>query len=212
MLTIPIYYLVIGGVILLWLVFKLFEYKSKIAKPEQVYVDTSGISENPPKFIEVLQNKTINFLIGDHKIAITQLSIGSGLTIVGKIAYLYQQLIQAIEIIPESRVQEVKNNIYKDALFKQIVKEIYRLSKPFAKSKRKYKKALFAESKKNLEKVLLITEQIFDYWMYIKKLLALLSRGGTMRMTIGEECTWNSFETDTNGNRIIKPRFVLSMN
>jgi len=212
MITIPIYYLVVGGVILLWLIFKLFEYKSKLVKPEQVYVDSSGIASNPPKFIDVLQNKTINFVVNGEKIVISQLSIGKGLTTVNKIAMLFDRLGKEVVKIPKSKVDQFNLNMLKTGIYKQIVYEIYILSKPFVKSRRRFKKALVKMSNENHEKVLLIVEQIFDYWMYIKKLIALLAKGGSLRQTIGEGCTWNSYAMDTDGNRIIKPRYDLSMN
>lgn len=212
MITLPIYFLVIGGVIILWLVFKVFEYRSKVAKPERVYVDTSGITTNPPKFIETLQNKTINFSIGSHKVSVSQLSIGDGLTTVNKIAALFKTLAKQVERTPKSRLDQMNINVLKTTTYKQIVYHIYLLSKPFVTSRRKFKKELFREAEKNHEKVLLIVEQIFDYWMYIKELLSLLARGGTLRMTTGDNFTWNSRETDINGNHIIKPRFALSTN
>jgi hypothetical protein len=192
--------------------FKLFEYKAKIAKPETIYVDTSGIADNPPKFIDVLQNKTINFVIDGHKVVIHQVGIGEGMTIVTKIASLYKTLSELTDKVPANRIEQVKLNIAKASTYKQIVLQIYKLSKSFVSNKRKYKKALLTEAMNNHEKVLLITEQIFDYWMYIKKLLALLGRGGSIRMTTGEGFTWNSYETDTDGTPIIKPRFGLSTN
>jgi len=212
MITVNITYLIIGGVILLYLIFKLFEYKGKLAKPEQVFIDSSGIASNPPKFIDVLQNKTINFKVGKEAIIINQITIGTGLSTVNKIATLFNKLAEEFDKLPRSKVEEFKINLLKDSIYKQIVKQIYKLSKPFAKNKYKYKKELFKESKANHEKILLIVEQIFDYWMYIKKLLALLAKGGSQRMIIGEGATWNSYETDTTGQRIIKPRFGLSTN
>jgi hypothetical protein len=212
MITVSITYLVIGGVVLLYLLFKLFECKSKMVKPEQVFIDSSGIAKNPPQFIEVLQHKTINFVVNGEKIVISQLSIGRGLGIVRKISLLYEKLVREFDKIPKNKIEEVRDNLIRGAVFNQIVVQIYLLSKPFAKSKRKLRKALYKLGKTNQEKVLLITEQIFDYWMYIKKLLALLSRGGTQRMIIGAESTWSSYETDMTGNHIIKPRFGSSMN
>jgi len=212
MITIPIYYLIIAGIVLLWLVFKLFEYKSKIAMPEQIYVDSSGIANNPPKVIDVLQNKTINFELGKHFVKVSQVTVGTGLTIINKIALLYEALQQEITKKPGNKVKEIQRNFIKVGIFKQIVYQIYLLSKPFVKSKRKFRKDLFKEADKNPEKIFLITEQVFDYWSYMGKLLAVLSRGGSRRMIIGADYTWNSLEMDSHGKTIIKPRFALSMN
>jgi hypothetical protein len=212
MITVPTYYIVAGGVILLYLLFKNREYRIKVAKPERINVDTSGIASNPPQFIEVLQNKTINFLIGNEKIVISQLTVGDGLTNVNIISTLYAKLQEVNEIMPNNRVDEVKINLRKVAILKLITKHLYKLSKSFATHKRSYKKELYKTSKENCEKIFLICEQIFDYWMYIKKLNALLAQGGSMRMTIGEGSTWNYYETDTTGKRIIKPRYGLSTN
>jgi hypothetical protein len=212
MIAIPYYVLVVTGLVIVWLIFKLFEYKSKIAKPERVYVDSSGVAVNPPKFIDVLQNKTINFDIGKFAIKVNQITIGNGLTIVRKIAKLYEALHIAMENIPDGKIAEMKNNLFKINAYNQIVYQIYLLSKPFVKSRRKYKKELFKMAKLDHQKVMLITEQIFDYWMYVGKLAALLARGATLRLTTGEKFTWNSYETDIAGNTIIKPRFALSTN
>jgi len=212
MITVDITYLTIGGVILLYLLFKLLECKSKIAKPERVYIDSSGISINPPQFMDVLQNKTINFKIGKHHIIIPQITIGDGMTKVSLIATLFKSLNDCFGKIPSGKIETLQLNIYKSAIYRQIVNYIYKLSRPFAKSKRAYKREYFKYAKTEHEKIMLICEQVFDYWMYIKKLTALLAQGGSLRMINGEACTWSSYEMDMTGKRIIRPRFALSTN
>nr|BDD44682.1 hypothetical protein 12 [Legionellales bacterium] len=212
MITVPLYCLVAVGLVLLWLVFKLFEYKAKIVKPERVYVDTSGITDNPPNFIEVQQNKTINFVFSGEKVVIPYITVGDGLSKVKKIASYYKLINELHDMETTTRVEEIKNNMARSNIYKLAVKEIYKLSKPFAKHVRRFKKRFYKEANNNFELVMLITEQIFDYWMYIKKLLALLSRGGSLRMTIGGGFTWNSYATDIDGKLIIKPRYGLSTN
>jgi len=205
-------YLIVGGVIILYLLFKISELKSRIAKPEYIYVDSSGVSNNPPKFIEVMQNKTINFKVGNETIIMSQITIGRGMTDINIISALLSQLIQQMEIIPKTDLQKMKINLIKSGIYKLMVEHIYSLTKAHAKNKRRYRKELFNIAKENTEYILLIVEQIFDYWIYIKKLIALLARGGSNRMINGEALTWNSYETDLTGQIIIKPRFVLSTN
>jgi len=212
MITLSITHLIILGVILLYILFKNREYKSKIASPERIYVDTSGVSVNPPNFIEVLKNKTINFDIGTHAIKITHITPSDGFTSVNLIASLFSKFSDLMEKIPENKIERIKNNLLKAGIYKQIVYEIYNLSKSFTSGNGGYRRALIDYSKTHEEEIFLIVDQIFDYWMYIKKLVALLSKGGSKRMILGEGCTWNSYETDMTGNRIIKPRFGLSMN
>jgi hypothetical protein len=211
MITLHTAYLVAGVVIILYLLYKNREYKSKIAKPEVHNIDTSGIASNPPEFIDILQNKTINFLIGKEKIVISQISIGEGFSKINLISSLYTNLYNLNEQIPKNEVEKFKLNMQKTRAYNLIVKYVYNLSKPFAKKKRVFKKEFFNLSK-NPEKMFLICEQIIDYWIYIKKLQALLAKGRTGKMINGEWFTWNSCEMDIDGKRIFKPRYGLSMN
>jgi hypothetical protein len=211
MIIVPLYCIIAVGLVLLWLIFKLYEYKSKIPKPERIFVDTSGITENPPRYIEVKQNKTINFLVNGEKVVISYITI-EGLSLVKKIATYYRILSELQNIESENRIDEIRTNLAIANTYKSAVKEIYKLSKPFAKHRRRFKKAFFKEAANNFELVLLITEQIFDYWMYIKKLLALLGKGGSLRMTIGGGFTWSSYTTDLDGNLLIRPRYGRSTN
>lgn len=207
MITVDITYLIIGGVILFYLIYKNIEYKAKIAKPERIYIDSSGVAANPPQFIEVLQNKTINFLIGKEKIVISQITIGDGLTSINIIANLYAKLDEINDIVPGNKLDEVRLNVRKISILNLITKYLYKLSKPFAKNKRSYKKELFKTANNNCEKIFLICEQIFNYWIYIKKLKGLLSKGATLQMINGEGFTWNSYEMDLTGKTIITPRY-----
>jgi hypothetical protein len=212
MITVDITYLVIGGVILLYLLFKLFEYKSRMAKPEYIYVDTSGIAHNPPQFIEVTKNKTINFKIGSHHIIVSQITVNEGMVKINTIASIFKSLVEALESKPKNKLDQVRLNVVRAGLYKQAVANVFKFSVIFAKNKKAYKKAIFKYAKEDYEGMLLIIEQIFDYWIYLKKLKALLAQGGSHRMIIGEGSTWNSYETDMTGKRIIKPRYALSMN
>jgi hypothetical protein len=212
MITISLVYLIISGLVFLYLIFKIFEYKSKIAKPETVYVDTSGIAINPPSFIDTIKNKTINFKVDDIEIKICHLSVVNGLNKIERIASLFMRLNQLFEIESNNKLDEMKSNLLKDAIFKQIVHQLYLLSKPFCKKKRKLKKRLLKLAKNDVEQVLLITEQVFDFWRYVKKLIALLARGSTLNQMVGERYTWSSYETDLTGKLIIKPRCDLSTN
>ena len=212
MITLSLTHLVIVGLVFLYLMFKLSEYKRRMVAPEVVHVDTSGVATNPPKFIDVLVNKTINFEVGKYSIKIEQLGIGKCMTTVNKIASLFEMLTVEIDRVPTGKVDEMKHNLMKDSIYKQIVMHIYLLSAPFVDNKRKYRKELINYSKDNHIKIFHIVEQVIDYWTYIKKLVALLSKGGSLKKTIGEWCTWNSLSMDSAGNHSIKPRFDWSMN
>jgi hypothetical protein len=116
-------------------------------------------------------------------------------------------LNELFEVKTTGKLDEIKISILKQTVYNHIVNQIYLLSAPFAAHKRKFRKELFKISKTDFETVLLIVEQVFDYWRYIKKLIALLGQGATLRQTHGERFTWKAFESDSTGNPLIKPRY-----
>jgi hypothetical protein len=211
-MIIPPVYLVINGLCILYLIFKVFEYKNKMSKPEVVHVDTSGVAVNPPTYIEVIKNKTINFRLDKWDVKICHLSLTKGMGTIQKICSLFDSLNTLMKQEYKSKLEEFQCNLLKTAAYKNIIHQVYLLSKPFVKSKRRFHKALYKKALKDYEWFLLVVEEIYNYWVYMGKLQALLSRGKTLRMIHGDIFNWNSYEMDSDGRHIIKPLFASSMN
>jgi len=182
-----------------------------LAISETTYVDTSGVANNPPQFIEVLKNKTINFKLDKWTIRIAHLSVLNGVDKIKRIATLFKHIQELHAQEPVNRMHELKSKALRYAAYNVTVKEMYNLAKPFAPGRR-FKQAFYRKAQADIEWFLLIVEQVFDYWVYVGKLLSLLGQGGTLRQTIGGSCTWNSSSWDMEGRVIIKPRFVSCMN
>jgi hypothetical protein len=172
----------------------------------------SGIGNNPPKFVDLMRNKTINFVLGNEKIVISQVNIGKGLSTIELIARLFSGLQEEMAREYSNKLEEVKHNIIKWKYYKQIFTLVYNLSVPFAKNKRRFKKEFLKMASKDTEWTMLIVEQILDYWMYVGKLIALLGRGATLKQTHGECVGWNSINWESDGKIEIKPRYDLSTN
>ena len=114
MLIAPIY-LIIIGLVFLYLIFKLFEYKGKMSKPEVVHVDTSGIAINPPSYIEVVKNKTINFKLGKWDVKICHLSLTKGMSMIQKICILFDHLNTLSGQEYKSKLEEFQGGLLKTA-------------------------------------------------------------------------------------------------
>jgi hypothetical protein len=204
--------LVVSGLIILRLIYRLVLVNLKLQKQEPVYVDTSGIDENPPKFIEVVKNKTINFVLGKEKISIMHLSVTKGLNRIEKIAGLFYRLHEEFKKEYNTKLQKLAHTAIKKSIYNQIVIELYKLCKPFAKRKRRFRKELYKKASNDFEWTCLVIEQVFDYWAYVGKLQALLSRGGSIRQILGGNFSWSYTDWGLSGKPLIKPRFVSSMN
>ena len=77
MINIVVYAGVIIGLSLLifFLIYEIIRLHNKINKYDVLYVDTSGVGENPPRFIETWQGKTINFKVNEkHSVKIQHFS------------------------------------------------------------------------------------------------------------------------------------------
>ena len=210
---IPVYGAVLAGCIIFYLIYKIITLKLKIYKNEfEVYVDTSGIAQNPPKFIDLVNGKTINFKLGKDDICISQLSITKGLKNINSIVALFNMLRQTMEVELDKKSDKLKQDILKMNIYKKIVHQIYDLSKPFVSNKRRFKKELFNKAKDDFAFILRICEEVIDYWGYVGKLLGLLSQGATLRQMFGEKASWKSVSWDLDGEIEIKPRYGLSTN
>jgi hypothetical protein len=199
---------ILAAVYIVYLWKQIRYWRNKHVDKEPKYVDTSGIMLNPPKFIDVLKNKTINFRLGKESIRIEQISASKGLSFIEKIAQMFQWLQREMQYTPNNKVDGLRHDVAKMQLYKLIVKELYKLSKPFAKNKRRFKKELMLKAKTDIEYILLIVEQVLDYWMYLGELVSLLARGGTLRQIIGVSAGWSCISTGTDGKISIKPRYA----
>ncbi len=177
-----------------------------------MYINTSGVSANPPKFIELMEGKTINFELDEYSIHIAQVSFNKGMAIIEKIVFLFELLSEQMKVKAETRTEEIKNNLFKMKTYNALVGQIYNLSKHYVKSKAKFKKKLHKKANADFAWLLSICSEIIDYWTFVGKQLALLSKGKTIRQTFGADATWNSLSWDSSGAIEIKPRYVLSMN
>lgn len=205
---IPPYGLGLIALALIFLLYRLVQYASRIRKCEyEVYVNTAGISCNPPRFIELMEGKTINFKLNNRVISIPHLSITKGLVTIDRIAYLFTLLAERMKKEDNNKIELWRNNRIKQSTYNQIVTEIYNLSRPFAGNKKSFKKELFKKAKDDFTWILRICEQVLDFWSTVEKQIALLKKGRTLRQTLGVSASWNSTNWDTDGKIEIKPRF-----
>jgi hypothetical protein len=203
-------YQVLGlmALVLIFLLYRIVQLFNRIKKCEyEVYVNTAGITSNPPRFIELTEGKTINFRLGKEVVSISQISFNKGMETIERIQNLFTILSERIGHQPENEADKIKHNFLKINTYNLIVKEIYELSKPFARSKGKLKKELYKRAKKDTLFIMRICEQVLDYWIYVGKYTALLSKGKTLRQTFGGDATWNSINWDTTGKIDIRPRY-----
>jgi len=176
---------------------------------EYIYVDTTGIDINPPKhYIEVEQNKTINFKLNKWVVSICHLPIKYNIKYIEKIKTIFSLIVQETDYIPTNKITELSHYLRMKALLHHGTILIYNLSKHFIKKKRGYKKALFKEALDNSDFIIDIMEQALDFWLYRKKKAQAVSQGQTLLSTVGSACTWNSLNLDSHGKRLIKPRYA----
>lgn len=195
----------IGGVIIGGIIF----WKKKKTTKEYVYVDTTGIDINPPQnYIDVEQNKTINFKLGRESISICHLPIKLNVKYLEKIAYLYKLIIQESEYVTKGKIDEVAHQFRYRALYNQTTQLVYGLSKSFVNSKRKFKRDLFRRAKDDTDFIMDIIEQIINFWLYRKKKAQMLAQNQTLLSTVGSAYTWSSLTLDSHGRRLIKPRYA----
>lgn len=198
----------------LWLMmYRCIQYFYKIKNAEyEVYIDTTGISQNPPRFIELMEGKTINIKFDKYYVCINQVSFLKGMSALDNIQYLYSELVKLMDKKTETETEHMRLNIRKMKTYSAIVGQIYELSKRFVKNKGKYRKELFKKSQEDFEFILNVCAEVIDYWSHVGKLLALLSQGSTPRKTYGDERIMTSRKWGSDGTIEIKPRYVLSMN
>lgn len=198
---------------LFYLVKRTITLYTKVKRAEyEVYIDTSGIAENPPKFVELMEGKTINIRLETEYLCINQVSFNKGLGVIDKIVYLFNILVKQMSKQSETRTEELKGSVLKMQTYNAIVNQIYLLGKPFAKNKRRFKKELFKKSKDDFQFLLTICQEVIDFWSHVGKQAALLSKGKTLRETYGENVTASLLSTGLDGKIEIKPRYAYSTN
>ncbi len=198
-ITISAYWLILVGAIVIYLLVKANSKKQK----DIVYVDTSGIHSNPPNYLETLNNKTINIKLDKkHNVSVCHFSVHDGLM---KIRFI-SSLFKTLDILMNKGDESLKNKATMMLVHNRIIKEIYKLSSPFAKFG--YKRAFYKKAMNDILWTLQIAEQIYDYWCYLGKSLALLAEGQTQRQTIGGVDLLNASSWDRDGKILIKPRFA----
>lgn len=184
--------------------------RDKIAKAEyQQYIDTSGIGTNPPLFIDTWQGKTINFRVDDkHIIHIPHMRPQQCFGHLKAIAAYYKILTAQAEKVAANKKEERQDKIINAYAYYRIIVLIYNLSKDFVKNKRRYFKALHARGKNDVAFILDVTEQVIDYWTYIKKKLSLLATASSLRIsTNGGRSSWDSVKLASDGKISIRPRY-----
>lgn len=206
----PFYALAIAGAaIIICLLYKYAElYRMFKANEFVQYVDTSGIAQNPPSYIDVWEGKTINFKLDKWDIKIPQMKPDWCFKYLRRFAINYKLLLEQAEKETTSRLDQL---IYAGA-YANVVRCIYGLSKHFISNKRKFRKALSARSRNDIMFILDISEQIYDYWIYVKKKIALLSNQTTLRKMAGASFADGSCKLDTDGKIYAIPRFESGLN
>ncbi len=197
---------IIGLILLLSLVANIVLFL-KPKSDNLVYVDRGGISSNPPTFLDTWQNKTINFSYKGLEIKISHLPIRENLEVISRLAGLFAILRDGASAhfkVPFTK--DLAKSTYQQAYI-EIVNILFTLSKPHIKKTFRYKKKFFNHFIEDSEAVFQISSQIFDYWQYMGKLLAVLAQGLTPRLVYGADLTSGSLKWDTQGNRLIEPRY-----
>lgn len=179
--------------------------RSKASRINYRYVDTSGIMENPPRFIDTWKNKTINFDLGKHSLKINHLPILENIDVISRIAGHFAVIKHGVESAynaPFSKTDKIR--VYQTH-YMRLIALLYKLGKPH--SKRGFKNAFYKRAKNDFNFILGVSEQIFDYWQNMGKLLGVLSQGLTPLLVYGETLGSGRLKWDDQGKRLITPRY-----
>lgn len=175
--------------------------------PESVrYVNQTGILKNPPSFVETWENKTINFNYDGLVIKFCHLPVRENLQVIAQIAGAFsimQKGAEAFYKTPFTKDQAFA--VYQNA-FKTIIDLLYKLSKPHVKQFR-FKKKFYSWAIDNSEEVFIVCSELFDYWQNMGKLMGAMGQGLSPRLKYGEDLFSDSLKWDSNGERLIKPRY-----
>ena len=191
----------VAGIAIILLTARCRRLSERIAKNEFVqYVDTRGVTNLPPSYMDVKAGKTINFRLGKYAIVIPHLPFVTCFTYINNIASCYDLLRKEAENVKGSAD-------FSGAVYLQVVEMIYNISKPFVKDVKGYRKALYRKAMDDVQFTLGVCEQVFDFWKLFKKKLSVLAQTQTLTQMVGGLSSWNSLELDSDGEISVGPRF-----
>ncbi len=179
------------------------------SKKEIRYIDKSGVLNNPPTFIETLENKTLNFDYNGIIIYIGHLNLVDTFKYVAKISGLFQTL-QINHANATNKAFEKINLKEEDILtiVDSISVTLYQLSKPYLSFWQRIgrKKWMIAKARNDVDFIIGLSGEIFDYWQNLGNAYALMMKGATKKMMYGVKSSTTIIDKDILGNRLIKPR------
>lgn len=195
--------------------------KNKMPTPEIRYIDTSGISENPPRqFVEVWQYKTLNFKCDGYIVCIPRVPAMEAMKFLSVISMYFLTIDEMIEMkkannaLQENRtvkqkiaylINEKVTDIRMMRYYTLAALALYRLSVKNVNRKKGYLKALINKTKTDYAWTLDVLEQINDYWQTIDKKKNLLKKGITLKQMDGYNSTWQGLRLDKRGNKLTVP-------
>lgn len=175
--------------------------------------DKGGVASNPPNFIEVLKRKTLNIKFGKYDIIVEQVSFIEGIYGIANIQTAFNVLNEACGYNGSIKVDEkhIKEYVTFVALLSNC---IFDLSKKYVKKKehKKYFEALRRKIYEDAEFAASLSEQIIDFWTYVKKKVEVLATGRTARQTYGEAYIQGYVKTDLQGKTYLTPRYGKHLN
>lgn len=183
-MVISLTHLIMVGLFFLvvYLVGVILDLRKKVQKPETVYIDTSGIDSNPPKMLETWQNKTINIKVTDKVcVSIPHFKALDCIRYIKEIADYYKILLEKLEIEHKNKSQKLIGDLQYMVAYRQLCAWIYKLSKQFSNNKWKFKRAFFKRVKADFNFILNVSEEVLDYWSFVKKKLIFLASETTDR-------------------------------
>lgn len=210
-----VYTILLGVLLLANLVFLVILVACGSAKKnDSVFEDISGIAVNPPNFIDVVRRKTLNIKLDEFTISIPQIGFLEGILRMREIQTAYLLLKKSANSDTDL-IKVNETNLNEFVTFTAMIHNfLFNVSKKYVKRKelKKYNAKLKEKCLNDIEWVCEVTEQIFDFWTYVKKKVEFLASGMTIRQMYGEECTWESLSLDLQGNTYLLPRYGKSLN
>ena len=183
------------------------------AKFDGMYVDITGVRQNPPEYIDVVKRKTMNVRIDDEfTIHIPQVSFIDGVYRIREIQSIFLLLRQQSEDKTALKINE--KNLQEFLTFcSALATVLYSLSYTFVKrsKRKKYFRVLKTKMLNDIEWTCELIEQVIDFWSYIKKKVQYLSLGSSLRQMHGADASWDCISWGTDGSSYLLPRFGKSL-
>lgn len=183
-------------------------------KKEVRYFDKSGIASNPPTFLETWENKTINFNFKGKIIRIGHLPFKETYNHISKISDLFKVLMAKHDGSMEDYFKDKRlSDMEITSVVDTIADTLYELSKPYLSFYERLgrRKWMIKKCRNDVDFVIGLSGEIFDYWLNLGNALALLMRGATVKMMYGQDASLNTTKRDSVGARLIEPRQELSI-